>query len=676
MEPLGAEREPDVVTGLRAEVVDSENLRFVACPERSARKDWLHRGSREPLASMGLYHYEMFVYTVFMPAASVPSDCFESYVFARTHPECASRVQKLRLHEAFKVPRLNGVTMPRFEDDAFRNTMLKSMLFRPAVGVDRASDEVTPYEAFVDEAGDFTEPWSVWFEKQRVLARRCEELMAKARKVFVLEDVDVEVPFMAVVGEGRSQASPAEFMAHVTVEVVTNLELQACARATRPITARPDLSELERPDTLVEHVDGPPAGEEEFEFDGMPQTLRTELGKRETPVFLLQHAEMRDAAFHTGMSAAPNMKTYVQLFAETMGLEQLRTLVRAVAGGVDFSCGLGRSGLSFRDLKQKMEEMFKVKSVADVPDVEHGFDLPSAIPVVHPLGEAFMTVHADAKSFVLAAAKAYATRDKNPIVFNDEQMEVLAVVAQALDGLLKLKHQSVETALEEVKPVRILLCGQGGSGKTELVQIISQMLAYFEMGCRKVASSNSAARGVGGDTVHTSLHMHGTQAFTIDSLERGVTQAGAADWRGVECLIIEEVGMVDPAMFAGMSYRLCLLMRFWKRWLDPQLYQDSRHMFGGVPIVIMLGDFMQLAPIDRQQEGSCVESGVLDHGARAQVVGGAQDRRAHVRALLHARNVPDQDAPLRGPARGASQSLRDHATSARVHARAPRSQDR
>jgi hypothetical protein len=64
-------------------------------------------------------------------------------------------VQKLRLHEAYKVPRLNGVTMPRFEDDAFRNTMLKSMLFRTASGAERASDEVTPYEGFVDEDGDF-----------------------------------------------------------------------------------------------------------------------------------------------------------------------------------------------------------------------------------------------------------------------------------------------------------------------------------------------------------------------------------------------------------------------------------------------------------------------------------------------------------------------------------------
>ena len=55
--------------------------------------------------------------------------------------------------------------------------------------------------------------------------------------------------------------------------------------------------------------------------------------------------------------------------------------------------------------------------------------------------------------------------------------------------------------------------------------------------------------------------------------------------------------MVNPGMFAGLSYRLCLLMRSWKKWLEPEMFQDPSHMFGGIPIVVMLGDFMQLAPI-------------------------------------------------------------------------------
>ena len=56
--------------------------------------------------------------------------------------------------------------------------------------------------------------------------------------------------------------------------------------------------------------------------------------------------------------------------------------------------------------------------------------------------------------------------------------------------------------------------------------------------------------------------------------------------------------MIHPQMVGGASYRLCKL-RKGVTGCDPQLYQHPDHMFGRIPLVIMLGDFMQLAPIDR-----------------------------------------------------------------------------
>ena len=91
-----------------------ELVQFVAVSEQSQRLDWLHRGAREPLASMGFYHYSMFVYTAHVMAETVPGDDFEVYLFADTHPSAAFRVQKLRLDQACKVPRLSGFTMPQF----------------------------------------------------------------------------------------------------------------------------------------------------------------------------------------------------------------------------------------------------------------------------------------------------------------------------------------------------------------------------------------------------------------------------------------------------------------------------------------------------------------------------------------------------------------------------------
>jgi hypothetical protein len=113
---------PEELGGIRAEIcgvtetVEGEtDMRMVATTEQSQRQDWLHRGGREPLASMGLYHYAMFVYTARVTAATVPPDDFETYLFAESHPSALYRVQKLRIDEACRVPRLFGFTMPRFD---------------------------------------------------------------------------------------------------------------------------------------------------------------------------------------------------------------------------------------------------------------------------------------------------------------------------------------------------------------------------------------------------------------------------------------------------------------------------------------------------------------------------------------------------------------------------------
>ncbi len=51
----------------------------------------------------------------------------------------------------------------------------------------------------------------------------------------------------------------------------------------------------------------------------------------------------------------------------------------------------------------------------------------------------------------------------------------------------------------------------GGAGKSEIIGMIRETARHFfgEDGELCMASSNSAARGVGGDTIHSSMHWHG-----------------------------------------------------------------------------------------------------------------------------------------------------------------------
>ena len=78
----------------------------------------------------------MYVYTSYTKADSCPEGDFFTYRFAPSHPDCKSRVQKLRVHEFCRIPKLHGFTMPREDsalaEDKFRNAMFKTLLFRPA----------------------------------------------------------------------------------------------------------------------------------------------------------------------------------------------------------------------------------------------------------------------------------------------------------------------------------------------------------------------------------------------------------------------------------------------------------------------------------------------------------------------------------------------------------------
>ena len=129
---------------------------------------WLLRGQREPLRSMGLYHYGMFVYNHTMVDSFTPD--FATYYFDDLHPFCAQQIQKLRCDEAYLVPRLFGVNLPTRQDDKGKeiNALMKTMLFRPMnlpAGLSAYDDEhvYDMISKFLDANASFISSWEEWF---------------------------------------------------------------------------------------------------------------------------------------------------------------------------------------------------------------------------------------------------------------------------------------------------------------------------------------------------------------------------------------------------------------------------------------------------------------------------------------------------------------------------------
>ena len=161
---------------------------------------------------------------------------------------------------------------------------------------------------------------------------------------------------------------------------------------------------------------------------------------------------------------------------------------------------------------------------------------------------------------------------------------------------LLLEFRDDENKSSKPEQTIVLLHGQGGSGKTEVIDIIRKVARAFLRGERAMASSNSAARIVGGETIHSASHMHGKMSLTLDRLEQGITDDFIFEWADVDLLILDEISMVSPRLLGALSYRLCCARR--AHGVDPLLYHERGHIFGGVPLIVMAGDFMQLPPFE------------------------------------------------------------------------------
>ena len=285
----------------------ADAVMFRLAKRQNQWSDWLHRGSAQPLEAMGLYHYCMYCYTAQQEAKQVQAHDFSTYVFADSHPSAAYRVQRLRVDEAFRVPRLCGFTMPTATKDPETNALFKAILFRPLRF--RGGDEVDAMAQLVDERGSFIPGWETWFEQQRLLAHRYEELERLAGKWFSLDDICVETTYMEdPAGTGRRRPSAAEFMARITVDVVTHLDLAAGAKSGSRRATRPDAADYEGEDGKavghrrgggVEAEDGAPAGRGETDVPAEG------LAKMTQPMFEVPPEAVRSVAFYEERQAAP-----------------------------------------------------------------------------------------------------------------------------------------------------------------------------------------------------------------------------------------------------------------------------------------------------------------------------------------------------------------------------------
>lgn len=158
------------------------------------------------------------------------------------------------------------------------------------------------------------------------------------------------------------------------------------------------------------------------------------------------------------------------------------------------------------------------------------------------------------------------------------------VVERVLSAALTWRHHPYDASKRE--QMLLYVGGEGGTGKS---QIIKAIVAGMDLVLRKsevilMAPTGAAADNIGGNTYHACLGISitKTQKPTVSTRIRKL-------WSTKTIMIIDEVSMMDLTTLNTINNQ-CKIAK--------SLDRSSPDLFGGLPIVIFMGDFFQFPPIN------------------------------------------------------------------------------
>jgi len=187
---------------------------------------------------------------------------------------------------------------------------------------------------------------------------------------------------------------------------------------------------------------------------------------------------------------------------------------------------------------------------------------------------------------------------------NGDQSIFIDRFADILDTVYEQERS--EMPPEERNVYHMLLLGQGGSGKTHIVQNIVFPVVEFiwpageQQTLMVVAAKNAQAKNISTDTVRAKT-LHSACLLGVQSLANSNMAAGSKEralqkmWSEVRVLVIEEISMVSALLYNMLDYR-SMLGRQSMFLVGPNTYTKIGCAFGRIPIVLHLGDFFQLRP--------------------------------------------------------------------------------
>ena len=183
-------------------------------------------------------------------------------------------------------------------------------------------------------------------------------------------------------------------------------------------------------------------------------------------------------------------------------------------------------------------------------------------------------------SINLANANAHTITDQIYIDLPLNNLQRL-VVEEVLDHAIAGKEQLCTCKEDQLF---LYVKGEGGVGKSQVIKALQLGYSMLDRSQELaiIAPTGAAANNIGGSTIHTAL--------SINKDGKSSTKM-RGPWTQQTALIIDEISMLDLKMFATIDQQLLQAK---------SLLQDSTAIFGGLSVVLLMGDFYQFAPVVSQ----------------------------------------------------------------------------
>ena len=170
----------------------------------------------------------------------------------------------------------------------------------------------------------------------------------------------------------------------------------------------------------------------------------------------------------------------------------------------------------------------------------------------------------------------------------EDQKEVLSYILQYFKRWCELEN--MPESIKSFLPLRMTLCGVAGSGKSTLINTLVTSIRKITKKTNSVyvcGPTGSAAFNAGGETCHSLFNIHAK--LTSFELSAQALKALIGKLEDTVVLIVDERSMVSSLLLGTME-AYCRQAAF--------KGTKSHLSWGGLPIVILVGDDYQLPPID------------------------------------------------------------------------------